>query len=357
MIDKAGIIILSGGKNSRMGFKVKAFLKLGDECFIEKILKRVDNYDEIVISCNDLELYDKYSDRCTLVSDEIKDIGPLGGIYSSLKKLRGDRAVIIAADMPFVKKETIDTMAKIDFKGDALIPIVNGKEEPLFGVYKKSSILQIEKMIEEKNYKLKNLLKVLNVTYILINDEISTININTPAQYEESIKAMEDYPTVINVVAKCSNVGKTTVVEGIIRELTSRGYSVSTIKHDVHGFDIDKEGKDTWKHRMAGASTVSISSKERFAMIKEVTKEFTVEEIINMNRDSDFIIVEGYKKSSLRKIEVIRKEISEEVITPKDKLIAIASNFDVNIEGIECVDIHDYKRLSDIIEGERIRRR
>ena len=80
---------------------------------------------------------------------------------------------------------------------------------------------------------------------------------------------------VINIVGCGSNVGKTFVIQGIIRELKLRGYSVATIKHDVHGFDIDKKGKDTYKHREAGAETVIISSKNRLAMIKELEEEMS----------------------------------------------------------------------------------
>ena len=71
-------------------------------------------------------------------------------------------------------------------------------------------------------------------------------------------------------------------MEGFIKELKSRGYSIATIKHDVHGFDIDKEGKDTYKHREAGSETVIISSKNRLAMIKELKEETEFKDIIKM---------------------------------------------------------------------------
>ena len=78
---------------------------------------------------------------------------------------------------------------------------------------------------------------------------------------------------VVNIVGSSSNVGKTYLLEGLIKELKFRGYSIATIKHDVHGFDIDKKGKDTYKHREAGSETVIISSKNRLAMIKELEEE------------------------------------------------------------------------------------
>ena len=153
---------------------------------------------------------------------------------------------------------------------------------------------------------------------------------------------------VINVVSECSNVGKTTLIEGLIKELKLKGYSVGTIKHDAHEFEIDKKSKDTYRHRMAGADTIIISSKKRMAMIKELEYEIPLEKLIAMMEDKDFIIVEGYKKSSLRKIEVFREGISKNIITPKDKLIFLATNVTKNIPSVKEVNIDDYKKM---VEG------
>ena len=151
---------------------------------------------------------------------------------------------------------------------------------------------------------------------------------------------------VINIVGYSSNVGKTLLIENLIKELKSRGYSIATIKHDVHGFDIDKKGKDTYKHREAGAETVVISSKNRFAMIIEFN------DIIKLLLDKDIILVEGYKNSNLRKIEVYRSGVSDKIITPKEKIIAVASDINLNLENIKVIDKNSIKELADLIEKE-----
>ena len=140
---------------------------------------------------------------------------------------------------------------------------------------------------------------------------------------------------VINIVGYSSNVGKTLLIENLIKELKSRGYSIATIKHDVHGFDIDKKGKDTYKHREAGAETVVISSKNRFAMIKELNEEIEFNDIIKLLLDKDIILVEGYKN-----------------ITPKEKIIAVASDINLNLENIKVIDKNSIKELADLIEKE-----
>ena len=158
-------------------------------------------------------------------------------------------------------------------------------------------------------------------------------------------------PFVINIIGERSNVGKTTLIEGLIKEMVKRGYNVGTIKHDIHGFDIDKKGKDTYKHRVAGASTVIISSKNRMAMIKELDEEERLEDLIKLLEDKDFIIVEGYKNSSLKKIEVFRDGVSTKIITPKEKLICVATDIKLGLNGINEILYNDYKMLIDLLEN------
>ena len=154
---------------------------------------------------------------------------------------------------------------------------------------------------------------------------------------------------IVNVVASCSNTGKTVLIEGLIKEIKNRGYTVATIKHDVHGFDIDKEGKYTWRHRKAGAEAVIISSKERMALIREVQEEIPLEELIKQVEDFDFIIIEGYKKSKYRKLEVYRQGISNKIITPKEKLIGVASDVSLSLEGIRVVDLNNYEEIANLV--------
>lgn len=154
---------------------------------------------------------------------------------------------------------------------------------------------------------------------------------------------------IINVVAGCSNTGKTVLIEGLIKELKKRGKSVATIKHDVHGFDIDKEGKDTWRHRKAGAEAVIISSKRRMALIREVHEEIPLEKLIKQVEDFDFIIIEGYKNSSYKKIEVYRSGVSKKIITPKENLIGVASDINLSLEGIKVVNLNNYEEIADLV--------
>lgn len=160
---------------------------------------------------------------------------------------------------------------------------------------------------------------------------------------------------VISVVGK-SDSGKTTLLEKLLRELKNRGYKVATVKHDTHGFDIDKPGKDTWRHAQAGADIVVISSPYKLAMIEKVDREIELDQIVERLKGIDLIITEGYKRGNKPKIEVVRSAISTEPLCQPDELIALASDISLDI-GVPCVDINDAQSLVDLIEEKFLRPR
>ena len=155
---------------------------------------------------------------------------------------------------------------------------------------------------------------------------------------------------IISIVGK-SDSGKTTLIEKLVPELTRRGYRIATVKHDVHGFEVDREGKDSWRHKKAGAHTVVISSPAKAALIRDVEKDLSLGEIRDkLIRDVDLILSEGYKRDVQPKIEIFRKEKHQELLcTKEDNLIAIVSDRTFNV-GVPCFDLEDMKGLSSFIE-------
>jgi len=156
---------------------------------------------------------------------------------------------------------------------------------------------------------------------------------------------------IVSIVGK-SDSGKTTLIEKIVPELTRRGYRVTTVKHDLHGFEIDREGKDSWRHKQAGAQGVIISSPQKVALIRDVERDMSLEELRNaFGADTDLILAEGFKKDVQPKIEVFRKEEHRELLcTKEDNLIAIASNQPFDI-GVPCLDIDDVEGIVNLIES------
>jgi molybdopterin-guanine dinucleotide biosynthesis adapter protein len=156
---------------------------------------------------------------------------------------------------------------------------------------------------------------------------------------------------IVSIVGK-SNSGKTTLLEKLIPEFVKRGYRVATIKHNVHGFDIDREGKDTWRHKKAGACTTVISSACRVALIEDLDHDHSLDEIRDKYiKDADIILAEGYKGNPFPKIEVFRSELKHDLLCNKeDNLLAVASDIKLDI-GVPCFDINDAQHLVDLIEN------
>jgi molybdopterin-guanine dinucleotide biosynthesis adapter protein len=152
---------------------------------------------------------------------------------------------------------------------------------------------------------------------------------------------------VISVVGK-SNVGKTTLVEKLIKEIKSRGYKVATVKHDVHGFDIDVPGKDTWRHAQAGSDVVVISSPQKLAMISKVEEELSLDQVCERISGVDLIMTEGYKRETKPKIEVFREGVYDELLCSPDELIAIATDVEFDL-GVPCYGLDDAQGLVDRI--------
>jgi molybdopterin-guanine dinucleotide biosynthesis adapter protein len=120
-----------------------------------------------------------------------------------------------------------------------------------------------------------------------------------------------------------SGSGKTTVIEGILPLLTARGLRVATVKHHHGEFEPDKPGKDSFRHRKAGASLTIVSSSQRLFLVEEFEREPTIGAIIaHYAVSADLCIVEGFKGAKLPKIEVLRKGVSPEMIFQRDPMVA-----------------------------------
>ena len=145
------------------------------------------------------------------------------------------------------------------------------------------------------------------------------------------------------------NSGKTGLMERLVDEISSRGFSVSTIKHAHHTFDIDQKGKDSFRHRVAGAQEVLLSSQNRWALIHELKNECepNLNSLLRKLTPVDLILVEGYKKESYLKLEAYRIETHKAPIalTGSD-VIAIASN---TVHPSVDLPVFDINNTSDIV--------
>lgn len=158
---------------------------------------------------------------------------------------------------------------------------------------------------------------------------------------------------VVSIVAK-SGTGKTTLLVKLITEMKKRGFRVGAIKHDAHSFSIDHEGKDSWRLTAAGADTMLITSPEKIAMVRRNPGPEPVldETIATYCNDLDIVLTEGFKRSSMPKIEVHRQERSATLLCRGEEndptLIAVASDEPLELD-VPVFDINDAASICDLI--------
>jgi molybdopterin-guanine dinucleotide biosynthesis protein B len=151
------------------------------------------------------------------------------------------------------------------------------------------------------------------------------------------------------------NSGKTGLMERLVAEITARGFRVSTVKHVHHDVDLDQPGKDTFRHRAAGAEEVVLASAHRWAILHEHRgPEPSLTEVLARMAPVDLVLVEGYKRDAHRKIEVWRRETGHDLIQPGDPLVrAVATDAVLPVAvPVPVLDLNDAGRVADFILAE-----
>ncbi len=155
---------------------------------------------------------------------------------------------------------------------------------------------------------------------------------------------------IISIVGK-SESGKTTLLESLIVELKQRGYKVAVIKHTNEDIELDKEGKDTWRFSQVGSEVVAISSGRKLALMKNLERDFSPQELSRFIAwDYDLILTEGFKRSGTLKIEVYRKEQGEGLFSPAKQLLAVVTDEPLDVD-VPQFSKDEVQRLTDLIEN------
>lgn len=150
------------------------------------------------------------------------------------------------------------------------------------------------------------------------------------------------------------NAGKTGLMERLVAEFTGRGLRVSTVKHAHHAFDVDHPGKDSHRHRVAGASEVLLVSRKRVALMTELRgdPEPSLSDLLTRLGPADLVLVEGFKRDEHPKIEAFRAETGNALIAPGDpRITAVASDVPLDLDR-PVFDLNDTKAIADFISEE-----
>jgi molybdopterin-guanine dinucleotide biosynthesis protein MobB len=288
--------ILTGGKNRRMNGQKKLFLEYRGSSFLKHIISTLDMFENIYLSVDKTEPYEELN--MPMVVDLFHEIGPMGGVYSGLKQCSEDALFVVACDMPLIDKKSVQIIFEEYLKHPDKITIAKSGERihPLFGIYPKNVLPIMEKLINEQDYRMSDLLSQAgHVEVSISHNEMAMENINTPEEYQR----LKGKPFFF-AISGYKNSGKTTMITRLIPELNNLGLKVAVIKHDGHDFESDVPDTDSWRHQKAGAYGTAVFSKNRVLITKECTG-IDEKQIALAFTEADVILIEGLKNSDYPK--------------------------------------------------------
>ncbi|MFA5809569.1 MAG: molybdopterin-guanine dinucleotide biosynthesis protein B, partial [Thermoleophilia bacterium] len=329
---------------------------------------------DIFIVARDVACYEDFG--LPVCADHYEQKASLVGIYSALAASRNDFCFTVACDMPFVEPLLVSMLAGLAPGHDAVMPVSQRGPEPLHALYSRTCMRRMREQIEAGDFAIHNLLDSLNVRYVdmvelapLCDPDMVFLNVNTIVDLEEAallVPRMREYheqallmgrppgrppdrPPLLCFVGK-SDSGKTGFLEKLIPELGRRGVDVACIKHDAHGFTVDREGTDTWRLSKAGAKRVAISSPKAMALMEEVEVEKSLDELYaTVGAGVDLVIAEGFKRSATDKIEVCRRARSGSLTCPESELVAVISDRPDAALTIPVFGLEDVRAVASLI--------
>ena len=349
-------VLLAGGQSRRMG-RDKALIVLDNEPLYSRALNLLQRYFSNVLIAGDR--VDLERPGVPAISDTYPG-SALGGLHTGLSSAQTDWIFAVPCDMPYPDGQLVELLLQQRNGVDAVVPRTPNGYEPVFALYHRNCISHMENMLCNNQCRIYDFYQRITIRYLYWQQlpkgwERVLLNLNTPEQLADIKGGQEMTPPVVSIVAK-SGTGKTTLLEKLIAELKRRGHRVGVIKHDAHNFDIDYEGKDSWRLTKAGADTMLITSPAKVAMVKQNRdneEPSLAEAVATFCDDVDIVLTEGFKKSTMPKIEVHRRGRSERLLCRDEQhdpqLIAVASDSNPEVD-VPLYDINDAIGLCDLIE-------
>lgn len=344
-------VLLAGGSSSRFGRDKARSLYAGDELWLRSRQALASVCDRVVIA----------GDRPELATDNMPSFADafpgssLAGLHTGLAHATTDWITVLPCDLPFPSPELLRCLQlACHEKIDAVVPRCRFGREPLIACYHKNILAEITDRLLTNRTKIRDLLDGIDVRYIEETDlpagwRRSLKNINTPADLEK----LNQPPPALSFIGR-SGTGKTTLLEKLIRTLAKDGWAIGALKHDAHHFEIDHEGKDSWRLPRAGAVLTAISSPQQTATIRHHEAELTMKELLApFTGQVDIILTEGFRRSPLPKIEIFRSELKQPLLCRGDQydpnLLAVATDVDIDID-VPLFCLGETAELAEFIE-------
>ncbi len=319
-IGNTAALILAGGRSSRMGSD-KPLLALDGRTLLQRAVsfwQAQEGIDAVLVAAGSPEHLPDLPEGAVPVFDLYPGCGPMAGLHAAFSRTDAEVLYVSAVDMPYLTADAVLPLPR----GDAAVYQKNGRPEPLFGVYRRSCLPALEASLAGGQRKMSALLDALDADYVNLPDAASGLleNLNTRVDY---LRALAGSPPAVCFMG-WSGSGKTTFLEKLIPRLTARGLRVAVIKHDGHGFEIDKPGKDTWRFARAGAVATAISGPNGWAVMSP--EDIELASLREKLPPSDIVLVEGHKLSPLPKVQIWREAASKPFIAPDETHFAVVTD-------------------------------
>ena len=290
--------------------------------------------------------------------------GPLSGIlagleYASAHHPEATHLAVVAADSPFFPEDLVARLVDAAVSPDLIaMAAYCGDPEPAFALWPVSLAGALRDwMANGTRRSIRAFAETQALVLVDFVDHPSTsfLNINRPKDFSRALTllGLNGGPKILGV-SGWKNSGKTGLTVRLVEALTARGYVVTTVKHAHHDFDIDKVGADSFRHRQAGAHEVALVSGTRYAIMHELrgNPEPSFESVLARLAPCDIVIIEGYKREPVPKIEARRLEAKSRVpLAPDDPhIVAIAADHPVTDTTLPVFDLDDTNAIADFAE-------
>ncbi len=306
------VVILTGGKGSRMNAQDKGLVKFKGKPLIEHVIEKLKpQVESITISANrNLKNYAQYG--YPVIQDNGLGNGPLAGLYTFLQHTKSTFVLCVPCDCPFIDKHLIATLLNAQNKTKSLIcTAFDGyRIQPIFSLIHTCLQADLKQFLEAKQNRFTDWILPHNPSLVCFAQQ-SFLNINTPKQLKQYEQGIFKNNVPVIAFSGASGSGKTTLLTFLIKKLTKQNVQIAVIKHSHHHFDIDKPGKDSWRFREAGSTQVLLASDKRWALMAEnkADESISLTQMIKHldKKQLDVVFIEGFKHEALPKIILHRK--------------------------------------------------
>lgn len=295
------LLLVAGGLSSRMG-RDKRWLPLGGTGLLERTLLKAqaEHFRAIILCVEDARLELKaLAERygAALCLDSSKCQGPMAGLAAGLAHMTTQWALAVSGDMPFFDFAAVRPLQEACRpEVQVVLPVVSGRQQPLAGFYHKSLAGACKASLAQGERRLGRLIAKTPHAEIEVRDKDAFFNVNTPSDLRLARGRIANETRrvpIVSIVAPASGTGKTTFIERLLPRLQAQGLRVGVVKSDSHGFQLDQEGKDSWRFQRAGVRSVAVVSPAGWVLMQKTGERASLEQVAAKMEGIDLLLSES----------------------------------------------------------------